>query len=1166
MTENTAQNIVQQGKSFVHLHVHSEYSLLDGACRIGQLISRVKELGMSAVAVTDHGNVFAAVEFYNQCKKEGIKPIIGCEVYVAPRTRFDKQGRQDKPYHLILLCKNEQGYKNLCKLVSAAYIEGFYNRPRVDFELLCKYHEGLICLSGCLAGEVSRLLSYNDYEGAKETVLRYKALFGEDYYIEVQNHLFSDETRILPYQYKLSEETGVPLAATNDAHYILKSGSRAQKILMCISTNTTIDDPDGMSFPTNEFYIKSQEEMLKLFPGHEEAIANTALIADKCSLEFEFGVTKLPAFSIEGVSDNEAYLRSMSYEGLERLYAGRLTDEIRARLDYELSVISKMGYVNYYLIVWDFINYAKTNGIPVGPGRGSGAGSLAAYCIGITGIDPIKYNLLFERFLNPERVSMPDFDIDFCIEGRQQVIDYVKRRYGEDHVAQIVTFGTMAAKNAVRDCARAMALPYNLADKVAKAIPFGMTIEEAKEKDPDFRSMYYGSAQIHELLDMAVQVEGMPRHCSTHAAGVVITAGPVSDYVPLMTNDGQLVTQYTMTVLESLGLLKIDFLGLRNLTVIRDTVRSVQKTNPDFDINRIPLDDAGVYKMLSDGDTVGVFQFESAGMTSTIMRLVPEVIEDLIAVISLYRPGPMDSIPAYITNRHNKGCIKYDTPLLAPILDVTYGCIVYQEQVMQIFRTLAGYSYGRADIVRRAMAKKKLAVLENERKAFVYGDKNPDGSVNCPGCIAVGVPENVALKLFDEMISFASYAFNKSHAAAYATLSYETAYLKLHYFKEYMAALITSVLDSVSKVTEYTAECEEKGVKVLGPDINKSVMGFVAVEDGIRFGLLAVKGLGRGMINDIVIERESGGDFTSLYDFISRMYGKELNSRAIESLIKSGAFDCFETNRREMLTNYDLIFDAVAENERGRMEGQLDLFGNISSNGNAAEIEIPRSSEYPFSELLEMEKEVLGAYISGHPLAEYSGWRTAAGMTTAKLIEYGISDTPPTYRDGDEVRIIAMFRSKKMLVTKKNQQMCFADFEDVSQDIEVIVFPKVYEVAKSILIPGAKLVIMGKISVKDDESPKIIADIIQTADYVVSKLKETPLCLRLISGEKEKIEGIRKICASHSGDGKILAYLSDINKLTAIKGGSNAEITEDTLNEFIKLLGSENVRFRQKKG
>ncbi|MCD7847246.1 MAG: DNA polymerase III subunit alpha [Oscillospiraceae bacterium] len=1150
--------------NFVHLHVHSEYSLLDGACRLKSLVNRVKELGMDSVAVTDHGNLFAAVEFYKIAKAAGIKPIIGCEMYVAPRTRFDKAGKIDNPYHLIILCKNETGYKNLCKLTSLSYTEGFYRKPRIDFELLEKYHEGLVCLSGCIAGEVPRLLSAGDYANAKKTVLKYKALFGDDYYIEVQNHDFDDETRILPYLFKLSDETGVRLAATNDAHYINRTDAPAQKVLMRIATNTALDDPDGMSFPNDEFYIKSEEEMLSSFLGHQEAVYNTVEIANKCNVEFEFGVTKLPAFSIEGVTDNEAYLRQMSLDGLEKRYGDNITDEIRERLEYELSVISGMGYVNYYLIVWDFINYAKTHGIPVGPGRGSGAGSLVAYCIGITGIDPIKYNLLFERFLNPERVSMPDFDIDFCIEGRQDVIDYVKRRYGEDHVAQIVTFGTMAAKNAVRDCGRVMGLPYSLTDKVAKAIQFGDTLSTVKENSPVVKELYNSSPQVKELIDMAEQIEGMPRHCSIHAAGVVITAGPVSDYVPLMTNDGQLVTQYTMGVLESLGILKIDFLGLRNLTVIRDAVREIRKTEPDFDIEKIPLDDKAVYEMLSEGDTVGVFQFESQGMTSTIMRLVPEDIEDLIAVISLYRPGPMDSIPTYIRNRHNKNLITYKTPLLKPILDVTYGCIVYQEQVMQIFRSLAGYSYGRADIVRRAMSKKKHDVLENERKAFIYGEKNPDGSVNCCGCVANGISVKIANELFDEMTSFASYAFNKSHAAAYATVAYETAYLKRHYFKEYMSALMTSVLDNVAKITEYSSECESKGVKILPPDINKSRDIFIPNEDGIRYGLLAVKSLGRSAINAILQERDKNGEFTSLVDFIQRTRGAEVTVRSIESLIMCGAFDCFGTNRRQMLSSYDAILNAVSSESRAGIDGQTDLFGSVGNT--SPELSLPYVEEYSLVELLEMEKETTGIYLSGHPLAEYSGWRTASGMTTAKKIIDGVSDNPPTFKDRQEVSLMAIFRSKRVHNTKGGSPMAFCIVEDATAEIEAIVFSKNYESVREYLANGARLVITGRLSVRDDDTPKILVSNIQNIYDYVEELKKRPLCLKLKSTDKERISALRKLCEENKGSGRIIGYLSDVKKSTDIKGANSINISSDTISELIKIFGVENVKFTIKKG
>lgn len=1135
-------------QDFVHLHVHSEYSLLDGACRLKRLVSRAKEMNMSAVAVTDHGNVYAAVEFYNECKAEGIKPIIGCEVYVAPRSRFDKAGKADlTPYHLILLCKNETGYKNLCKLVSASYTEGFYGKPRIDFPLLCEYHEGLVCLSACLAGEIARKLANNDYEGAKETAKAYKSLFGDDYYIEVQNHGIREQLSILPYQYKLARELGIKTVATNDCHYINKDDARAQKILMCISTNTTEDDPDGMSFETDEFYFKSQEEMSELFAGHPDSISNTIEIAEKCDLDFEFGHTKLPAFSIEGVDDNEKYLRDLCAKGLKERYGDNMPDGAEERLEYELSVISRMGFVNYYLIVWDFISYAKSQGIPVGPGRGSGAGSLCAYCIGITGIDPLKYNLLFERFLNPERVSMPDFDIDFCVERRQEVIEYVKRRYGVDHVAQIITFGTMAAKNAIRDVARAMGLPYSLADRVAKAVPFRMTIKEAIDEVNEFRDMYYGDAKIHELLDMAMQVEGTPRHASTHAAGVVITDGPVSDYVPLQTNDGQLVTMYTMTVLERLGLLKIDFLGLRNLTVIRDAQNNIQKRVPGFDIDKIPYNDPAVFKMLAKGDTSGVFQFESPGMTATITKLVPEALEDLIAVISLFRPGPMDSIPTYIRNRHNPVLVTYKTPLLKPILDVTYGCIVYQEQVMQIFRQLAGYTYGRADVVRRSMAKKKLDVLKAERVEFVAG------------CLKNGVPEKVATELFDEMLSFASYAFNKSHAAAYAVVAYQTAYLKCRYFSEYMAALLTSVLESASKITEYSEVCEARGVKILGPDVNLSGEGFTSGEDGIRFGLLAIKSLGKGVIENLISEREQNGNFISLHDFITRMYGRELNSRAVEALIMSGAFDCFPNNRREMLQSYDMVMASVSDSKRENLEGQLDLFGRSEES---AETTIPPATEYSLSERLEMEKETLGIYISGHPLSEYSCWIYVSGMTTVRKIADGVQARSNEYADGSNVGIIGMFRSKKMFTTKKGQAMCFCNIEDLSGDMEVVVFPTVYEKSRELLQSGAKLYISGKISVKDEEEPKILANEIIPADKKVQELSKMRICVRVSSGDRAKIEELRKLAQANSGESKVQVYLNDILKLTVLKGAETINLNSFTISELIKIFGQENVKLK----
>lgn len=1138
---------------FIHLHVHSEFSLLDGACRIGRLVSRAAELGMSSVAITDHGNIYGAIDFYNACKAAGIKPIIGCEVYVAPRTRFDKAGKIDlSPYHLILLCKNDTGYKNLCKLVSYSYIDGFYSKPRIDFELLTEYHEGLVCMSACLAGEVARKLSVGDYDGAKQTASRYKALFGDDYYIEVQDHNLREQHEILSYQYKLARELGIKLCATNDCHYIDKADARAQKLLMCISTNTTEDDPDGMIFDTDEFYFKSAEKMSSLFASHPEAIESTVEIAKKCNIEFKFGETKLPGFSVEGVDDNAAYLRELCYNGLSRRYGENPPEGSRERLDYELSVIENMGFVNYYLIVWDFISYAKSQGIPVGPGRGSGAGSLAAYCIGITGIDPLKYNLLFERFLNPERVSMPDFDIDFCTERRQEVIEYVKRRYGVDHVAQIITFGTLAAKNAIRDVGRAMGISYNLADRVAKAVPFGFTLQKALDTSQEFRDMYSGDAKIHELVDMAKQVEGLPRHDSKHAAGVVITDGPVSNYVPLQTSDGKLITQYPKKALESLGLLKIDFLGLRNLTIIRDAQDHIKLRQPDFDIEKIPYDDPEVYKMLSRGETSGVFQFESPGMTNTIVRLVPENLEDLIAVIALYRPGPMDSISTYIKNRHNPSLVSYATPQLKPILDVTYGVVVYQEQVMQIFRSLAGYSYGRADVIRRAMAGKKHAALEAERKCFIYGDSNT------PGCLKNGISEDIANELFDRLTAFSDYAFNKSHAAAYATVSYQTAYLKCHYFNEYMAALLTGSLESASKITEYTEECASHGVKILAPDVNTSREGFVSADGGIRFGLLAIKSLGRGMIEQLIEEREKNGRFTSLYDFISRMYGRELNSRAVEALIMSGAFDSFPNNRREMLSNYDRILSAVAESKRENLDGQFDLFGECEGG----EPEIPNAEEFSFAELLEMEKETIGVYISGHPLSEYSPWLTSGGMTTSRRIIEGVDPDVKDYVDGQTVSIIGIFRSKKMFTTKSGKQMCFASFEDVSGDIEVIVFPNIYESVRGLLQQGAKLWVTGKISVKDDEDPKILADRVTTIEAMMDELSKKTVCLRLRSDEKDRINELRKICSLNAGNNKLQVYLSDIGKLTVLRGAETIEVSGRTLSELIKAFGQQNVRLK----
>ena len=889
---------------FTHLHLHTEYSLLDGACRLDDLLDRAVELGMHSIAITDHGVMYGAVDFYKKAKAKGIKPIIGCECYLASRGRKDKVHALDSErYHLVLLCKNAVGYQNLIAMVSKSWTEGFYTKPRIDRELLEKHHEGLIALSACLAGEIPKALMADDYERAKEKALWYNRVFGQgNFYLELQNHGIREQKQIEPLLIRLSEETGIPLVATNDTHYVRREDSKIQQVLICIATNTTIGQGNGLEFQSDEFYLKSKEEMRELFSHVPQAVENTGVIAEQCDYDFEFGNTKLPHFEVPDGRDHFEWFKEQCVAGMYRNYGDNPPKEYFDRLNYELDVINKMGYVDYFLIVHDFIRYAKSKGIPVGPGRGSGAGSIAAYCIGITGIDPMKYNLLFERFLNPERVSMPDFDVDFCYERRGEVIEYVIDKYGADHVAQIVTFGTLAARAALRDVGRAMGIPYNVVDNVAKQVPkeLNITIEKALKKSPEFRALYESGGEIKELIDTSMKVEGMPRHTSTHAAGVVITRDPVASYVPLALNDNSPVTQYTMTTLEELGLLKMDFLGLRTLTVINDAVKMIRTKDSGFDINKVDIADKATYEMMASGQTEGVFQFESAGMKNVLVGLKPVDIEDLIAVISLYRPGPMDSINTYIENRHHPEKTVYKTEKLRDILEVTYGCMVYQEQVMQIFRSLAGYSYGRADIVRRAMSKKKHDVMEKERKNFIYGMVREDGSVECDGCVKRGIPAEVANEIFDDMSSFASYAFNKSHAAAYAYVAYQTAYLKCHYPCEFMAALLSSVLDNTDKVSEYTDECNRIGIKILPPNVNESNDSFTVCDSNIRFGLLAIKNLGRSFIKNIISERRAG-KFTSFYNFCSRMHGSDFNKRAVESLIKSGALDGLGANRRQML-------------------------------------------------------------------------------------------------------------------------------------------------------------------------------------------------------------------------------------------------------------------------
>ena len=1116
-----------ENKKFVHLHLHTEYSLLDGACRIKDLPKKVKELGQDTVAITDHGCMYGVVDLYKACKKEGVKAIIGCEVYVAPRTRFDKVHKVDSsPYHLVLLCKNAVGYQNLIKMVSAGYIEGFYNRPRVDLELLQKHHEGLIALSACLAGEIPRKLTAGDYEGAKETALRYLGIFGEgNYYIEVQNHGIKEQQRILPLFRKLSDETGIPLVATNDCHYLNKDDAKMQNILVCIQTNHVFGDGGTLEFPTDEFYLKSRAEMEEALPDFQDAMDNTVKIAEQCHFDFTFGQTKLPNFTPPDGRDNLEYFTDLSRRGLKKRY-GTVTPELRERCDYEMDIIVKMGYRNYYLIVYDFIRYAKSEGIPVGPGRGSGAGSLIAYCMGITGVDPMKYNLIFERFLNPERVSMPDFDVDFCYERRQEVIDYVVRKYGADHVAQIITFGTMAAKGSVRDVGRALGMPYQKVDKIAKLIPFQlkMTVDKAMRDVKELRELYEADPEIKELLDMARKVEGMPRHASTHAAGVVITAYPVSEYVPLQKSDESIITQFPMTTLEELGLLKMDFLGLRNLTVIDHCAKEIQKREPSFSIDKIPLDDKKVYEMFSRGETGGVFQFESAGMRQMLISMKPRNIEDLTAATSIYRPGPSSSIPVYIQNRFHPEKVRYKAPQLEPILNVTGGCLLYQEQVMQVFRSLAGYSYGRADLVRRAMSKKKKDVMEAERQNFIYGKKREDGSVECAGAVANGIDPKVANEIFDDMASFAEYAFNKSHAAAYSVVSYETAYLKCHYPREYMAALLTSVLDHTSKLLEYVGECRERHIPILPPDINKSVSAFTVEGNAIRFGLLAIKSMGKGVLDNIIAEREENGPYQNLFEFCKRLYGRDLNKRNLESLIGSGALDCFGFHRKELYASYEKAMEAAAFYGKNNAGGQISLFA-------AAQIEEPqadmvRCEEYSQGELLKFEYEALGFYLTGHPLQQYAPLVKKYQMDN--LLDIVNDET--RYTDRKPVRILGRVASQKLTTTKSGQSMCFVEFEDITGKLEMVVFPKVYDQYERLLRSGEPLIAEGTVSLREDEEPKILCNkLFSLRDFQPSE-KETTLFIKFTSKEDKRIPAVLSLCREYPGNSPVKLYFADEKK------------------------------------
>lgn len=1160
--------MAEKARNFTHLHLHTEYSLLDGACRIEGLMQRVKALGQTAVAITDHGVMYGCVDFYKAAKKAGVKPIIGCEVYVATRTRFDKVNRIDGSNHLVLLCKNETGYKNLIKMVSVGFTEGFYNKPRVDHELLEEYHEGLICLSACLAGEIPQALLAGDYEKAKNLARYYEDLFGKgNYYIEIQDHGLDEQRTVLPLLVRLSRETGIPLVATNDAHYLEKEDSRMQHILICIQTNKTVNDDDVLEFGTDEFYVKSTDEMYELFSAWPEACENTSRIAEMCSFDFEFGVTKLPYFVAPDGMDNKEYFVKLCRDGLLRRYGADVPEDIRARLDYEISIIDRMGYINYYLIVFDFINYAKSQGIPVGPGRGSGAGSLAAYCVGITNIDPIKYNLLFERFLNPERVSMPDFDIDFCYERRQEVIDYVIRKYGADHVAQIVTFGTMAARAAIRDVGRVLDMPYGTVDGIAKLVPMEpkMTLTKALSISRELKARYDADPQVKELIDMSLKLEGMPRHASTHAAGVVITREAADEYVPLATNDGNPVTQFTMTTIEELGLLKMDFLGLRTLTVIDDAEKMIRKREPGFSMDAVPYDDQRVYAMLNAGETEGVFQMESGGMTQAVMGLQSKSLEDIIAIISLYRPGPMESIPTYIANRHNPGNVKYKTPQLEHILDVTNGCIVYQEQVMQICRELAGFSYGQADLVRRAMSKKKHDVMEKERQHFVHGNTEPGHE--CAGCVANGISETVANAIFDDMSSFASYAFNKAHAAAYAVVAYQTAYLKRHYPREFMAALLTSVLDNTGKVIEYTAECQRMGIRVLPPDINASDAGFTVEGKDIRFGLLALKNVGRNLIATVVRER-SGTPYRSLYDFCKRLHGTEINRRAVESMIKSGAFDNLEAKRRSMMDGVEGILKSVESEARRNLDGQIDLFGALDGEQESGRnvYKLPDSGEeYPYDILLQMEKEVSGLYLSGHPLDHYRP--VIEKVSTCRISEL-VGENAHAY-DEQNVTLVCTVVRTKTINTKAGGMMAFITVEDLSGSMEVLAFPKVLLAASEAVHDNAVVVIKGRVSYKEDEPSKLIADsIVDVERYEPDKIKtdikstKNGLWLKLSSMRSESFEETKNLLQIFEGNFPVYMYFEDTKQRMLAPKSLWCTQSDLLVSELERVLGAGNVKVK----
>ena len=1158
--------------AFTHLHVHTEYSLLDGAARIKNLIQRTKELGMDSIAITDHGVMFGVVDFYKEAVQHGIKPIIGCEVYMAARSRFDKDVEKDKYQgHLILLAKNNEGYQNLIKIVSAGFTEGFYYKPRVDKDVLRQHSDGLIALSGCLAGGVQRKLLNGDYDGAKQEALELLDIFGEgNFYLELQDQGLEEEAAILPDMKRLNAETGIPFVATNDVHYVNRTDAEFHDILLCIQTATHIDDENRMRFPNDQFYLKSEREMEALFSNIPEAITNTQKIADACNVEFAFGETHLPDFTAPDGMDNNSYFRKLCEAGLIERY-GAIDQDLRDRFEYEFSTIVKMDYVEYFLIVADFIRYAKTNGIIVGPGRGSAAGSVISYALGITDIDPLKYGLIFERFLNPERISMPDIDIDFCYERRNEVIEYVIEKYGADKVAQIITFGTMKAKAAVRDVARALNVSYADADAIAKAIPFAltMTVDMALSMNPELKQKYESDTSTAKVLDMARAIEGMPRHASTHAAGVVISKKSINEYVPLYLAEKGISTQFPMNTIEELGLLKMDFLGLRTLTVIRDAMKMISENHGvTIDFSKMDYDDAKVYELISSGNTSGLFQLESGGMTQFLKNLKPDCFEDIIAGISLYRPGPMGSIPTYIDNKKNPDEIEYMHDCLRPILSVTYGCLIYQEQVMQIVRDLAGYTYGMSDVVRRAMGKKKMDVMLKEKEYFVHGKTNENGDIEVVGCVRNGIPQGVASGIFNQMVSFAEYAFNKSHAAAYAVIAYQTAYLKTYYPAEFMAALMTSVMGDAAQVARYIRNCSEMHIPVLPPSVCESEMKFTVKDGYIRFGLLGVKNVGEGAVKAIIHMRNEKGQPQDIFHFINNINTHEVNKRALESLIKAGAFDDINENRAQLLASYESLLESAQNSVRKNIQGQISLFQSAEDGleDYGLKIELPDVQNFAAEKLVAMEKEMLGVYITGHPLKGYEEKiQQISGLVTSDEL-LNIDESSRIF-DGMQATMVGVISSKKTLVTKSNKMMAFLNMEDLYGNVEAVVFPNIYERCVQLLREDAIVVIKGSINFKEDEMPKLIVNHISGLDALdlldsreASRERSVKLKVPYETDEAEALEKIKEIVLEHKGEVPVIIYFEESGKKLKTSQELWVEPNEAFRMRMVALLGKRNVK------